>query len=133
MRSRRLAWTIALAGLLAAGLGACVGKLSSTNVGDPTGMARSQLLARVDRLRPGLPADSLELLFGEARAPGQTGILGRSRLAAGGRERVVYTLGWKSDPRHQIGAKDWDEIDVAIAEAVFEDGRLVRVAKLPAP
>jgi len=74
-------------------------------------------------------ADSLELLFAEATRPGQAGILRRARIVTAGSTRSNITLGWRSDPRHQIGYMESDETEIARALVVVEDARVTRIER----
>ena len=115
--------TIGLGCILLAG---CTG-FSPSTVGEPTWETRAQFQRNLSLLRAGMPADSLALLFAEAKAPGEAGILHQARIVTTELERVTYTLGWKSDPRHQIGVKDMSEIDVAKATVIAENSRVISV------
>ena len=109
--------------LLVAG---CAG-LAGTNVGEPTPRVRHQFHEKLSLLHVGMPVDSLEMLFEEAKEPGEAGILHRVRVVTADFQRLRYSLGWKSDPRHQIGHKDIEEIDVEIATVLVEGPHLVAI------
>ena len=115
--------------LLALSLAGCSG-LAASNVGDPTLQTRLDFQSGLDQLHVGMPADSLDLLFAEAIEPGQAGILRRARFVTAGSTRSNITLGWRSDPRHQIGYKDSAETEIARALVVVEDARVTRIERL---
>jgi len=119
--SRRLA--VLFFGLLAGG---CSG-FASSNVGDPSSQTRLDFEARLALVHPGMPADSLGLLFGEALQPGQAGILRRTRIVSAAGESGSYSLGWRSDPRHQIGRRTSRETEVERALVIVEGARVIRV------
>ncbi len=100
---------------------------SGSNVGEPNAQTRFQFRKNLAMLRTGMPADSLELLFSPVEKPGQAGILGRSRVKTKTAERVSYTLGWRSDPKHQLGVKASDELDVTLATVLAIDKKLVSI------
>jgi len=105
---------------------ACSG-VAGSNVGEPTSRARFEFKRKLEALRVGMPADSLEMIFAEARQAGETGILHKTRLVTSDLERVTYSLGWKSDPRHQIGNKNLEDIDVERASVVAENAAIVAI------
>ena len=78
-----------------------------------------------------MPADSLELLFDTVEKAGQAGILNQSLVKTESAERVRYLLGWRSDPKHQIGVKASDELDVTLATILAIDGKLVSIERSP--
>jgi len=110
---------------LAAG-GGC-GGFAASNVGDPTLQARLDFQARLDLVHPGMPADSLDLLFAAATQPGEVGVLRRTRIVTAAGESGTVSLGWRSDPRHQIGRKTSREIEVERALVVIEGAQVVSV------
>lgn len=101
----------------------CTG-LSAGNVGDPTLQDRLDFRSSLALLHVGMPVDSLDLLFAPALEPGDTGILRRARVATSEGERLSYELGWLSDPRHQVGHKAIDDIEVVRAWVRVEQGRI---------
>jgi hypothetical protein len=112
--------------ILVAWLGAgCAGGLSATNVGEPSPQARADFESRLALVRPGMPADSLELLFAPATEPGAAGILRRTRVTTAAGESGTVSLGWRSDPRHQIGRKTSREVEVERALVDNEGGRVL--------
>jgi hypothetical protein len=116
--------------LLALGLGLTgCGGLAASNVGDPTLQARLDFQARLDLVHPGMPADSLDLLFAAAAQPGETGILRRTRIVTAEGESGTVSLGWRSDPRHQIGGKTSREVEIERALVVIEGARVQRVER----
>ncbi len=127
---RKSLFFLAVPALLAIALLAvgCAG-LSGTNVGEPTPRTQQQFHDKLSLLHTGMSVDSLELIFQEVREPGEAGILHRSKVITSDFVRVRYSLGWKSDPRHQIGYKEIDEIDVELASVIAEDSRLVLIEK----
>lgn len=116
---------VLLFGLLAGG---CAG-FASSNVGDPSSQTRLDFEARLALVRAGMPADSLGLLFGEALRPGQAGILRRTRVVTAGGESGSYSLGWRSDPLHQIGRRTSRETEVERALVIVEGAQVVRVER----
>lgn len=116
--------------MLVAWLGAgCAGGLSATNVGEPSPQARADFESRLALVRPGMPADSLELLFAPATEPGAAGILRRTRITTAAGESGTVSLGWRSDPRHQIGRKTSREVEVERALVVVEGAQVVSIAR----
>ena len=115
--------------ILAAG---CSG-ISGTNVGSPTPAAKRAFLERLERVRAGMPADSLEILFGTAEKAGETGILFRSRIITDEFTRESFQLGWKDEPLHQGEFKSQGEIDQVLAIVEVEDGRVLHLRRSPRP
>lgn len=126
MRTPAIRWISPAFLLVLTCLAGC-GGLSGTNVGEPTPQARSDFSAKLKTLEVGMPADSLEALFEEAHQPGDTGILHKAKVVTTEFERVTYSLGWKSDPRHQIGVKEMEEIDVEKASVTVVGARVVSI------
>lgn len=114
--------------LLLLGLG-CTG-LAASNVGDPPLQSRIEFNRNLALLHVDMPLDSLELLFPAATEAGDAGILRRSRVATADLERVRYSLGWRSNPRHQVGYKDMEDIEVLRATVVAQNGRILRVERM---
>jgi len=101
--------------------------LAASNVGEPTLQARLDFQHGLARLTVGMPVDSLEMIFQDVKKPGEAGILRRATIITEDRERVSYRLGWLSDPRHQIGHKEIEEIEVTRATVIVEQGRIHRI------
>ena len=97
---------------------------SASNVGDPSLQDRLDFRSHLALLHVGMPADSFDLLFDQALKPGETGILRRTRIVTSEGERLNYELGWRSDPRHQVGHKAIEDIDVTRAWVQVEQGRI---------
>ena len=108
-------------------------KISSSNVGTPSSVIRFDFQKGLDLVRAGMPADSLELLFRDVESAGQAGILSRARVRTAETERIRYRLGWRSDPKHQLGVKASDELDVALATVLVIDKAVVSVERYPLP
>lgn len=117
---------IALAlGLLAGGCGG----FAPSNVGDPSSQIRYDFEARLALVHAGMPADSLTLLFSEALKPGQAGILRRTRVVSAAGESGSYSLGWRSDPRHQIGRRTSRETEVERALVIVEGAQVIHIER----
>ncbi len=118
--------------LLALGVGLAAGGctgFAASNVGDPTLQTRLDFQARLDLVHPGMPADSLELLFVPAAQPGEAGILRRTRIVTAEGENATVSLGWRSDPRHQLGRKTSREVEVERALVVIAGARVVSIER----
>ena len=111
--------------LLTAG---CAG-ISGTNVGTPTPAAQRLFLERLALVHPGMPADSLDLLFAPAEEPGQTGILFRTRIITDEFTRESLQLGWKSEPKHQGQFKSQSEIDQVDAVVEIQGGVVLHLRR----
>jgi len=118
--------------LLVLAAAGCSG-ISGTNVGTPTPAAKRTFLERLDLIRAGMPADSLEILFGTAEKAGETGILFRSRIITEDFTRESFQLGWKDEPRHQGEFKSQGEIDQVLATVEVQDGKVLHLRRLPRP
>lgn len=105
------------------------GGLAASNVGDPTMQQRLAFNAGLAMLHVGMPMDSLNLIFAQAKQPGEAGILRQVRIVTADTEQLRITLGWRSDPRHQIGLKALEEIEVVKAVVVAEDQRIRRITR----
>ena len=77
-----------------------------------------------------MPADSLDLLFPVAGAPGEAGVLREASIVTAEGTRRNVTLGWRSDPRHQIGYRESGETEIARALVTIEDARVTRIERL---
>ncbi|MBM4117178.1 hypothetical protein FJ251_05445 [bacterium] len=108
--------------------GGC-GGIALRNVGDPSTQTRLDFEARLDLVHPGMPVDSLSVLFGEALRPGQAGILRRTRLVTAAGESGSVALGWRSDPRHEIGRRSSRETEVERALVLIEGAQVVRIER----
>ncbi len=122
-RTRHLAILIPL--LLAMG---CSG-FSANNVGDPSLQDRLDFRSNLALLYVGMPADSFDLLFAPALKSGDTGIVHRVRIATIEGERISYELGWLSDPLHQVGHKEIEEIAVIRAWVQMEQGLISSIRR----
>ena len=127
MRRGRIAH--AAAALVALGVAGCTG-LAASNVGDPTLSTRLGFESRLEMVHVGMPADSLGLLFAQATSPGEAGILREASIVTAEGTRRNVTLGWRSDPRHQIGYRESTETEIARALVVVEDARVTRIEHL---
>ncbi len=115
-------------GMGLAGAGGC-GGFAASNVGDPTLQARLDFQARLDLVHPGMPADSLDVLFAAAAEPGEAGILRRTRIVTAEGESGTVSLGWRSDPRHQLGRKTSREVEVERALVVIAGAQVLSIER----
>lgn len=113
--------------ILALPLALGCGGLAASNVGEPTMQARMDFDFSLAQLHEGMPVDSLEILFEDVKKPGEAGILRRAVIVTEERKRVNFTLGWLSDPRHQIGHKEIEDLEVARAMVIVEDDIIRRI------
>jgi hypothetical protein len=120
-------------GFCAAALISGCAKLSGSNVGAPSAQVRMEFSRNLALIRPGMPADSLEMIFRTVEKAGQAGILSRVLVRMDDTERVRYKLGWRSDPKHQTGVKSSDDLDVEIATVLAINDELVSIEKHPQP
>jgi hypothetical protein len=95
--------------------------LSASNVGEPTGIAKYRFYSSLRQVHVGMPSDSLEILFSTATKAGEAGILHTSRIITEEFTRETCYLGWCTNPKHQIGLKDDDELEKNIARIHIED------------
>ncbi len=101
--------------------------ISSSNVGTPSGQDIREFDQALAALHIGMPADSVPLLFAQAVNKGDIGILRTTRMVTESFTRITYTLGWKSDPVHQVGHVNLEEIDQEDAQVIAEDGKVIKI------
>ena len=105
---------------------ACSG-IYASNVGEPTSGEKLHFNRALARLDVGMPEDSLLAMFGEANEPGDAGILYKSRVRFEDFERTTYSLGWKSEPKHQGDYKRPEDIDHVAALVEVREGKIHRI------
>jgi len=105
---------------------ACSG-IYASNVGEPTSGEKLLFNRALARLEVGMPEDSLLAMFEEADEPGDAGILYKSRVRFENFERTTYTLGWKSEPKHQGDYKRPEDIDQVAALVEVREGKVHRI------
>ncbi|MDP6418569.1 MAG: hypothetical protein QF492_04340 [Candidatus Krumholzibacteria bacterium] len=113
-------------------LGACSG-IHVSNVGVPSRQTRWEFEEKLLLVHPGMPEDSLSLLFPTAERAGSTGLLHRSSMITDDRVRSTWHLGWKEEPTHTTDPRDIEKIDVIRGIVEVQDGRVRGIKVKPVP